>query len=248
MNEFEEDDELAEPEDVEIMVDKEPEKEEEVQEEEPKMLTSPPVEAPLPVEAEAEPFEIDMSMVDSNFEPESGIREVTKSLLNGISLRLWSVKLLKDGDIEEDHFNRIFEGYEERYRQTMQRRNEMLGRARDLEAYERALNEAKVGLRELEIRKVIGDLKVGEYEAKAPAFNWDIRSYEQLIAKRTGEIAFLRDLSRVMPAEEISKMKSSAEESLAAIDELEASGKLTMETATTVRTALQATVDFLRDY
>jgi len=108
--------------------------------------------------------------MEEGFEPDPALKELLKDLLNSLSLKLWSVSLLVEGRVKEDHFVKLFEGYSERLMHHTRRRDELLARTRDLEPLEMALNEAKVGLGELEVRRTIGDLQEGEFEAKAPAY------------------------------------------------------------------------------
>ena len=194
------------------------------------------------------PVEAEIGETEEGFEPDPALRELLKDLLNSLSLKLWSVSLLVEGRVKEDHFVRLFEGYRERLEHHTRRRDELLERARDLEPLEMALNEAKVGLGELEVRRTIGDLQEGEFEAKAPAYRWDIRHYEAEIAMRRGEIAFLDDLTQVMPGEEISKMKTITDRALRELNELERAGRVGSGTAAKVRASLDDDLRILGDF
>lgn len=181
-------------------------------------------------------------------QPQCAIKELTKELMNTISLKLWAINLLIEGRVKEDHFNKLFDGYLKRSEECLRRRDEMLKRASDIESIERSHEEAKIGLGELEIRKSIGDLREGEYEAKAPAFQWDIRQYEEELSRRKEEVAFLRDLTKVVPTEEIVNVREMAQKADRAIDDLERSGKIGSETAAMIRTTLKETATFLEDF
>ena len=189
--------------------------------------------------------ELDEEAPGKALEHDPAIIELTKNLMNSISLKLWSIKLLQDGEVDEEHFNKIFEGYQERWEQCMSRRNEMLEQARDLEALERARNKAKVELGELEIRRTIGDLNKGEYKAKAPAYRWQIEHCDEEIEKRSREIDLLMDLTQVLPSEEISKIKEEALRVSDFMDKLEASGTVSVEGLRKARESLDETLAFL---
>lgn len=149
--------------------------------------------------------------VKSEYEMDPEITDLTKELMNSISLQLWSMNLLREGGVDEDHFSRIFQGYKDRFERCVAHWNEMLQEARDMEPLEKKINEAKVQLGELEVRRSLGDLHEGEYEAMEPALRWTIDHHEDQIANRKGEIALLTDLHKLMPAEYIAETKEMAE-------------------------------------
>ena len=70
--------------------------------------------------------------IDDTIETDEGslarVQGLTKDLMNSISLKLWSIDLLREGTIDEEHFNRLFEGYQARSVQCMGRRKLMLAR------------------------------------------------------------------------------------------------------------------------
>ena len=181
-------------------------------------------------------------------EPDPILKGVMVNLVKSISLNLWLVNQLQEGNTDEEQFNKLFEDYVNRSELFMNCRNEMLERARDLDSIERALKEAKMGLSELEMKKTIGDISEDEYEAKAPGFKWDIDKREDKISKRKEEIAFLEDLSRVMSTEEIARMKEMAEKCQSAMDGLEESCNISSETVARVRASLEGTLACLEDF
>jgi hypothetical protein len=105
-----------------------------------------------------------------------------------------------------------------------------------------------VKLRELEMRRSIGDLIEGEYEAKGPARKWEIRNYEDDISKRKGEMTFLEDITRVIPAMEIEKAKDNVEEANISLEEMLREGKIGPETAAKVKVSLDETKTFLDNF
>ncbi len=181
-------------------------------------------------------------------EPDHLVREVMENLAKSISLKLWLVNMLCEGKVEEGHFLKLFEGYEFRSELYMNQRNEMLERDRDLAASEKVLNEARVGLQELEMRKVIRDISDDEYDAKAPAYKWDIDHYEHVITKRKREVEFLEDLSRVMPKDEIVQLKEIADNCRGEIDRLESSSGISPGTTEKVRKALEEAIACLEGF
>jgi ribosomal protein L28 len=208
----------------------------------PMRVAKPPTAMkPRPVEPSRQPVKREQEAVPGV----DVIKAVMEELMKSISLELWLVDLLREGKIDERNFLRRFEVYEARSRQCMNRRNEILTHARDLEALERALNDARVGLQELEMRKTLGDVKRGEYEVKAPALKWDIDNYEEELAQRRREIANLENVTWLVPQEEFARMKNIADECLRSMDALSKSNSVSSRTATMVKDILSSTLSYL---
>ena len=201
---------------------------------EEELIAEPVVEELI---AEAEPA----------FEPEPVIREVMENLAKNISTKIKLVNLLREGGVKTETFNRLFESYMARGELLMNSRNEMLERVRfDIESMEKALNEAKIGLEELKIRKAIGDASEEEYRAKTPGFEWDIKQYEDEVARKRDEIKYLEDLTQVMNAEEIEELKLTGENNCEAVDELSDAGKIGSEMATRIKVVLEEALAYLK--
>lgn len=175
------------------------------------------------------------------------IAELAKELMNSISLQLWSVNLLREGGVGEDHFNNIFQGYQTRFERCMAQRNEMLEEARDTATFEKKVNEAKVELGELEVRRSLGDLHEGEYEAMTPALRWIIDHNEDMIAKREAEVALLEDLHQLMPADKIAETEEMAETAHEALERLNDSENIGSETVSRIRASLEDIMAYLED-
>lgn len=105
-----------------------------------------------------------------------------------------------------------------------------------------------MNLRELEMRKSIGDLLEGEYEAKGPAFRWEIQYYEGEITRRKGEMTFLEDVTKAIPAEEIAKMKDMVKEAKGAIETILRENVVGPEIVTRVKVSLEETRAFLENF
>lgn len=192
-----------------------------------------------PVEPIAEPKPV--------FEPEPVIKEVMENLAKNISMKIKLVNLLQDGEVKLETFNRLFDSYNARGELLMNSRNETLERVRfDLDARERALNEAKIGLEELEIRRTIGDVSEDEYKAKSPGFEWDIAHYKDDVGKKKAEIAYLEDITQVLKAEEITELTEIGQRSYDAIDDLVDSRTVSSEMAAQIKVTLQEALACLK--
>jgi len=212
------------------------------------------IESPEVMEAQdelvEEPFTKRVVKLASTSEPDSIAlaREVMENLIKNISLKLWLVNLLQQGKVREEQFNRLFDGYSNRFKLSMNRRKEMLKRARDLEPIVKALNEASVNLSELEMKKTIGDISDEEYQVKAPAFKWDISKHEKEISVRKREIEFLVDLTLTTSTEKISRMKEMTENCYGVMESLEKSCDISSETATKVKMSLEEILTCLEGF
>ena len=145
--------------------------------------------------------------------------DLMRELFNSANLMLWSIgQLLEDG-MSEDNFSRMFKGYDERWRQCIALKLKSLQQAKDTRQLEEELEMAKVNLGELELRRSIGDLLDGEYEAKAPAYRWEINCFEGEYERRKIEINFLEDLGNVAPREELGRLEANAKRFLERLDE-----------------------------
>jgi hypothetical protein len=182
----------------------------------------------------------------SAFEPEPVIREVMEYLAKNLSLKIKLVKMLQDGEVQSETFERLFESYSALGGHLMKTRNDMIQRiSYDLDSMDEALRQAKIGLEELKIKMKIGDVSDEEYQAKAPAFEWDIGQYDDKVSRKKGEKAFLESLTLVMPTEDIEELRAIGESSLEDIEELVKSGKIPSETADKVKLTLEEALTYL---
>jgi hypothetical protein len=198
------------------------------------------------LETEKAPEEI-VAEPEDRFSPDPLVAEVMENLAKNFSLKVRLVKLLKDDDIKESTFNKLFERYSAAGDRWMNRRNEILERNKfDVETMEKTLTEAKTGLEELEIRRTIGDTTDEEYAAKSPAFQWDICSMEDKLQKRKAEIEYLGGLESAMSTAEAIDLKEIAEGCHGDLNDIENSGTMSSDTASRVKATLEETLELLK--
>ena len=236
-----------------FQMEAEPEEEviEVVEEQPPEVVEveeAPIVEEPEPevVEVVEESFIEVIVQAEPSFEPDPVIREIMENFAKNIAMKIRLVKLLKDGEVKLETFKRLFESYSARGELLMNSRNEMLERVKfDLDNMERGLNEARIGLEELKIRKSIGDASDEEYNAKAPGYEWDLRKYKDDVDKSRAEMEFLGDLNKVVSAEEISELRNLGGEGLDALEDLTYSGAISPEVAHRIKVTLDEALSCL---
>jgi len=229
---------VEEPKVEEETVIEEPEEEavEEPQVEEP-VIEEPEEEAPLPEAEEKvimEPEEpektIDfmeeepelMEAIRLEFAPDPLTKEVMENLGKNITLKIRLVRLLRDGQVKEETFKKLFDSYVEQGRIWVSRRDDSVRRFKaDIERMEEALVNARKDFELLEIRRNIGDADDEEYKVKAPAYNWDIEHLEEEIKNRKGGILYVGNLRKLVPDEEIVELEKMADTDYAELDKIE---------------------------
>ncbi len=162
-------------------------------------------------------------------EIDTRIRQLADDLFKSIYLELWSVKLLEKSEIDEAHFLRLFRGYRERLEGCIAQRNNYMEKYGELEEFDIKARDSRIELEELEVRRRLGDLAKGEYEALGPALKWAITFNESERVRRENLLAILGDLSRVIPQERILEIKSMTEYAEKVIDEIGVSNGLSQE-------------------
>ena len=194
--------------------------------------------------------ELDNSTEDENYSKDAAgkvqrpgldksILELNREMVNCVSLKLWSIDQLLEEKIDESQFVQLFEGYNARHQQLIDHRNEMLKHTRDIDTYEELLKKVKINLDELEMRKSLGDLFKGEYEAKGPAFRWEIQHYQEKVSARKMEISYLKDLANTISPEILSEMKETTQRLLHTVDNLEIVEYVSNETIENLKRSLE---------
>ena len=97
----------------------------------------------------------------------------------------------------------------------------------------------------MEVRRGLGDLVKGEYEALGPALRWVISFNESEKDRRQNLLVILEDLSRVMPREGILEIKSMSEYAERVIDEIGISNRLSQKIVDEVGDSIKRINGFL---
>jgi hypothetical protein len=238
-------DEVAEPEEV-LEISLEEESTESVEASVFEVVEGPEIEDVEKVEESVPVDDILVERVPS-YEPDPGIREVMEHFGKNISMKIRLVGLLRDGGVKPKIFERLFESYVTRGELLMSSRSETLERVRyDLASMEGALNGAKAGQEELEIRRAISDVSEEEYAAKSPGYEWDINRYGDEVGRKRAEISYLENIARVMSGEEIGELVETGKGCLGILDGLMESGKIGSKMAGRVKVSLEEALSCLR--
>ena len=229
-SELEEEEEEAElePEPEEPEPEPEPEfepEEEEIEEEpepepEPELVIEPEVEEEIITPEERESYMIDEIKIA--FAPDPLTQDVMESLAKNITLKIRLVRLLRENQVKEETFKKLFDSYVDQGRLWVSRRDEIIRRFKaDIERMEQELVTARKDFELLEIRKNIGDASDEEYSVKAPAYKWDIENLDKEIKSTRGGIQYVINLTGLIPEEEVAELKAMAESNYSEIDEVE---------------------------
>jgi hypothetical protein len=163
-----------------------------------------------------------MEETSIEFAPDPLTKEVMENLAKNITLKIRLVRLLKDGQVKEETFKKLFDSYVEQGRIWISRRDETLKRFKaDIQRMEENLVNARKDYELLEIRKSIGDADEKEYEVKAPAYKWDIEHLDKEIQNRKAGIAYVSNLKNLVPDEEVDELKEMSSTDYSQIDEIE---------------------------
>jgi hypothetical protein len=164
---------------------------------------------------------------DNEIDPR--IKQLAVDLFKSIYLELWSVKQLEKSEIDEAHFLRLFRGYQERLEGCIAQRDNLREKCREREEFDIKARDSRIELEELEVRKGLGDLAKGEYEALTPALRWNINFNESERDRLENLLIFIEDLSQAIPQEGILEIKSMIKYAEKVIDEVGVSNRLSQE-------------------
>jgi len=185
---------------------------------EPEAYEEPaPEPTPIPITIKMEPEEMEDIRVE--FAPDPLTKEVMDNLAKNITLKIRLVKLLKDNQVKEETFKKLFDSYVEQGKIWVSRRDEIIKRFKaDIDRMENALVTARKDHELLEIRKSIGDADDEEYIVKAPAYKWDIEHLDKEIKNRKGGIVYVADLKTMVPEVEVHELTRMAETDFGELD------------------------------
>jgi hypothetical protein len=179
----------------------------------------------------------------ADFAPDPMTREVMENLAKNITLKIRLVKLLETGQVKEDTFRKLFDNYVDQGKIWVSRRDETMRRFKaDIERMERELVEAQEEFELLEIRRSIGDTTDEEYGVKAPAYKWDMEHLDKAIKNRSAGVAYLANLQRLVPDEEIERLQQMADSEFDLLNDLD---RVSEETITRIRETLDQALKIL---
>jgi hypothetical protein len=215
----------------------------EVVEPEPEAYEEPaPEPTPEPITIKMEPEEMEEMRVE--FAPDPLTKEVMDNLAKNITLKIRLVKLLKDNQVKEETFKKLFDSYVEQGKIWVSRRDEIIKRFNaDIDRMENALVTARKDHELLEIRKSIGDADDEEYIVKAPAYKWDIEHLDKEIKNRKGGIVYVADLKAMVPEVEVHELTRMAETDF---DELDTIEKISPDTIAVMKETLTEALNSLQ--
>jgi hypothetical protein len=209
-----EEESTPEPEDVYI------EPAEEYEEPEPEQVFEPEVKTDIFTPEERESYMMDEIKIE--FAPDPLTKDVMESLAKNITLKIRLVRLLRESQVKEETFKKLFDSYVDQGRLWVSRRDEIVRRFKaDISRMEQELISARKDHELLEIRKNIGDASDEEYNVKAPAYKWDIENLDKEIKSTRGSIQYVINLKGLIPNEEVEELIQMAESDYSELDDIE---------------------------
>jgi hypothetical protein len=243
--------EIDEPEpeiETRIEVEEEPEIEEEESVPEPEIVepetmpvVEPEVETDIFTPEERESYMMDEIKIE--FAPDPLTKEVMENLAKNITLKIRLVRLLRESQVKEETFKKLFDSYVDQGRLWVSRRDETIRRFKgDIDRMDQELISAKKDFELLDIRKNIGDASEEEYNVKAPAYKWDIENLDKEIKSTRGGIQYVINLKGLIPDEEVDELKSMAESDFGELDSIDG---VTSDTIARMKEALSEALNTL---
>ena len=184
-----------------------------------------------------------MEAIRLEFAPDPLTKEVMDNLAKNITLKIRLVRLLRDGQVKEETFKKLFDSYVEQGRIWVSRRDDTVRRFKtDIERMEESLVTARKDFELLEIRRNIGDADDEEYKVKAPAYNWDMEHLESEIKNRKGGVLYVANLRKLVPKEEIVELENMADSDYGELDKIE---DITADTIAKMKETLAESLNIL---
>jgi len=184
-----------------------------------------------------------MEAIRLEFAPDPLTKEVMENLAKNITLKIRLVRLLRDGQVKEETFKKLFDSYVEQGRIWVSRRDDTVRRFKaDIDRMEESLVTARKDFELLEIRRNIGDADDEEYKVKAPAYKWDIEHLESEIKNRKGGVLYVANLRKLVPEEEIVELEKMADTDYGELDKLE---DITADTIAKMKETLAESLNIL---
>ena len=184
-----------------------------------------------------------MEAIRLEFAPDPLTKEVMDNLAKNITLKIRLVRLLRDGQVKEETFKKLFDSYVEQGRIWVSRRDDTVRRFKtDIERMEESLVTARKDFELLEIRRNIGDADDEEYKVKAPAYNWDMEHLESEIKNRKGGVLYVANLRKLVPEEEIVELENMADSDYGELDKIE---DITADTIAKMKETLAESLNIL---
>lgn len=184
-----------------------------------------------------------MEAIRLDFAPDPLTKEVMDNLAKNITLKIRLVRLLRDGQVKEETFKKLFDSYVDQGRIWVSRRDDTVRRFKaDIERMDESLITARKDFELLEIRRNIGDADDEEYKVKAPAYNWDIEHLDVEIKNRKGGVLYVANLRKLVPEEEIIELEKMADTDYGELDKIE---NITADTIAKMKETLAESINIL---
>jgi chromosome segregation ATPase len=160
----------------------------------------------------------------------------TQSIMEELEKYLpWKIKLLSrlcDGDVSEEVFTKIFDGYQSKIDQLIQLRDQKTEQFREkLYKNKEEMKEAELKLEELQIRCAIGEFDGAELESKAPELEKKIRDLKAETPHLEAQLTRLDSLLQGKSLKEIQELENNAKHGYRSLKTLVDAGKISRKTA-----------------
>jgi hypothetical protein len=146
-----------------------------------------------------------------SYTPDLYTMELVEKLVKQLRYEVNLVQILKEGEVPEEIFTRLFTGMTDEIPSLIARRDEATKELVGLmKMHESAVLSADQGLKLLDLRRSFDDCSEEEQKVKAAALNWDIDHYGYKILKGQMKADYLRTLGGLIQVDEVNDLKDIA--------------------------------------
>lgn len=139
-----------------------------------------------------------------DYKPDKYTLETVQKIAKNIKYESYLVGLLKEDEIAQDAFFRLYHGLSDDTHKMIVRREELIAEIDEkIGNYRSTVGSAQQGMKLLNIRKSINDASDGEYKVKAAALKWDIENYGSRITEEEHKANYLKNLGSLIDVEEL---------------------------------------------
>lgn len=186
-------------------------------------------------EAVQSPPDVKPAKEEHKVELEPEIQSIIGELEKYLS---WKIKLLSrlcNGDVSEEVFTKIFDGYQPKIDHFVQLRDQKTEQFKEkLNKDKEELRDAELKLEELQIRCAIGEFDGAELESKAPELEKKIRDLKAENSYLETQLTYLNSLLQEKALKEILELEDTAKHCFRSLKTLADTGKISKKTMGTL--------------
>ena len=145
------------------------------------------------------------------YSPDLYVKQIVEKMAKSVKYEVNLVQLLKEGQMTEEIFTRLFNGLVDETHRLIFRREQSINEIVSLmNCYKSTVLSAQQGMKLLDLRKLIGDASEEEFIVKSSALNWDMLNYGKKILDGHQKSDYLKYIGKLIPEEELKELENIA--------------------------------------